>query len=323
MTNTTPLDLADGDADRAEGSAHFDLDHSWQCAGDLPLDLGGPTDIPFELFDDRAIEDSIVSRFHEIADRYPTRTAIDDGVTRLTYAEVWRIACHLARQVESVAPVGRPVAVALPNATLFPVAALACLGVARPCVPIDLDYPAARNAEILREAGAAAAITQLGLPAADTLIPASLPLIYANAAESLSAADGPPLNFGEAAGAAVILFTSGRPGRPKGIYNEQSALQLRIAQYTNACHLNAEDRLILLSSPSTIAGVRDTFAALLNGATLQIAELRRLGISGVQQVIRDERISVYYSVPAVLRSLLGGADAKAALAEPAHRPPRR
>src|SRR5713226_10485472 len=155
MTNTIlPLDVAVVDADRAEGSAYSDLTHAWQCASDRPLDLGGPTDIPFEPFDDRAIERSIVSRFQEIAGRYPTRTAIDDGGTRLTYAEVWRIACHLARQVESVVPAGRPVALVLPNAALFPVAAMACLAAGRPYVPIDLDYPAARNAEILREAGA-------------------------------------------------------------------------------------------------------------------------------------------------------------------------
>jgi taurine dioxygenase len=315
MTNTErPLDLAVVDADRAAGSASAGLAHAWQYAGDRPLDLGGPTDIPFEPFDDGAIERSIVSRFHEIAERYPTRTAIDDGKTRLTYAEVWRIACNLARQVERLVPAGRPVAVVLPNATLFPVAALACLAVGRPYVPIDLDYPAARNAEILREAGMAAAITEPGLPAADALIPASLPRIYADVANALAAAEEPPLDPVGSGGPAVILFTSGSTGRPKGICNNQRALLLRIAHYTNTCHLNAEDRLILLHSPSTTPGVRQTLAALLNGATLRIAELRRLGISGVQRVIREERITVYYSVPAVLRSLLCGAEAKAALA---------
>ena len=53
---------------------------------------------------------------------------------------------------------------------------------------------------------------------------------------------------------------------------------------------------------------------MLNGATLRIAELQRIGIAGLQQVMRDERISVYYSVPAVLRSLLSGTGAKAAVA---------
>src|SRR5262249_49936815 len=165
---------------------------------------------------------------------------------------------------------------------------------------------AARNAEILREAGAAAAITQLSLPAATALIPASLPSIDPTAFRS--AADAPPLDLTDARGGTVILFTSGSTGRPRGVCNAENALLLRIAQYTNACHLHADDRFILLSSPSTIAGVRDTFTALLLGATLRIAELQRIGIRGVQQVIRDERISVYYSVPAVLRSLLSGSE---------------
>jgi len=313
MTDVThTLELAGLDAAQGSNLTHSDLDYSWLCANARPVDLDGPTDIPFDRFGDDAIQSSIVSRFQAIAGRYATRIAIDDGKTRLTYAEVRRIICHLARRVETVVPAARPVAIVLPNAALFPVAALACLAVGRPYVPIDLDYPTARNAEILREAGAAAAIIQSGLPAASALVPTSLPSI--DITEPLYAPDEPPLDPVDTGGPAIILFTSGSTGRPKGICNAQSALLLRIAQYTNACHLHAEDRFILLSSPSTIAGVRDTFAALLNGATLHIAELRRIGIGGVQQVMRDERISVYYSVPSVLRSVLGGSGAKAAVA---------
>jgi non-ribosomal peptide synthetase component F len=114
-----------------------------------------------------AIECSILSRFHAIAGRYETRIAIDDGETRLTYAEVRRIICHLARRVETVVPAGRPVAIVLPNAVLFPVAALACLAVGRPYVP---DYPTARNAEILREASFQ--MGEVRLDEANDLVPA-------------------------------------------------------------------------------------------------------------------------------------------------------
>jgi non-ribosomal peptide synthetase component F len=232
----------------------------------LMLDaVEGRMDLPFASNEDSAIEPSIVSRFRAIADRYPARVAFDDGVARFTYAEAWRIACRLARRIEIVVPRGRPVAIILPNAALFPVAALACLAVGRPYVPIDLDYPAARNAEIMREAGVAAAITQSGLAAATALIPKSLPRIEVD--QGVPASDEAPLDFVDADGPAVILFTSGSTGRPKGICNHQSALLLRIDQFTDACHICAEDRFILLSSPSTIAGVRDTFTALLTGVS--------------------------------------------------------
>jgi acyl-coenzyme A synthetase/AMP-(fatty) acid ligase len=315
MTDTEcPPDLAVGDADRVAGSLATELAGAWQFGGNTPLDLDGPTDIPFDPFADQTIEGSIIARFEEMVGRYPARIAVNDGEVRLTYAEVWRIARHLARQVERLVPVGRPVAVVLPNAAVFPVAGLACLAVGRPHVPIDLDYPAARNTEILREAGAVAAITQPGLAAADALIPASLPRIYADAAEALAAADEPPLAPVGSEGPAVILFTSGSTGRPKGICNDQRALLYRARNYTNSCHLNAEDRFILLHSPSTVSGVGQLLGALLNGAALRIVDLHRLGISGVQRVIRDEQITIYYSVPALFRTLLSGNDAKAALA---------
>jgi non-ribosomal peptide synthetase component F len=138
-------------------------------------DIECRTDLSFESFEDSAIEPSIVPRFRAIAGRYAARIAIGDGVARLTYGEAWRIACHLARRIEIVVPPGWPVAIVLPNAALFRVAALAYLAVGGPYVPIDLDYPAARNAEIMREAGVAAAVTQSGLAAATALLTKSLP----------------------------------------------------------------------------------------------------------------------------------------------------
>ena len=281
----------------------------WLAAAERPLDLDGPAEIPYERFDEDRENRSIASLFAVIAERHATRTAINDGETRLTYAEAWRITRCLARRVIEVAPAGRPVAVMLPNAALFPVAALACLATGRPYVPIDLDYPTRRNAEILREAGANAVITRQGLHGLPDLVPPKLPVI--DVTDALSDADEHSFCPAVPNGPAVILYTSGSTGRPKGICNDQHALLQRIAQYTNACHLHADDRFILLSSPSTIAGVRDTFSALLNGATLRIVDLKRSGIGGVQNVIRDENITVYYSVPAVLRALLCGTNAGA------------
>src|SRR5262249_40684021 len=60
------------------------------------------------------------------------------------------------------------------------------------------------------------------------------------------------------------------------------------------------------------AGVRETFAALLNGATLYIADPNRLGINGVLQMLGDAGATVGYIVPALLRQLLASPQARAA-----------
>src|SRR6202022_2288366 len=56
----------------------------------------------------------------------------------------------------------------------------------------------------------------------------------------------------------------------------------------------------------------ETFAALLNGATLYVADPSRLGINGVLRMLRDARATVGYIVPALLRQLLAAPDAKEA-----------
>jgi len=59
--------------------------------------------------------------------------------------------------------------------------------------------------------------------------------------------------------------------------------------------------------------VRETFAALLNGATLYVTDPTSLGISGVLAVFQESRITVAYMVPALLRTLLAVPSAKEAL----------
>ena len=275
----------------------------WLAAGDRPLDQDGPREVPFEPFGEAGTEHTISERLAATARRYPARIAIDDGTIRLSYGELLDRTRQLAARIAATVPPGRPVAIVLPNSAQFMVAALAALTAGRPYVPIDLDYPAARNADILGEAGAAAMVTLPGLEGGVESASTPLPRIDVDA--------GPPpagrLAVPDVDAPAVILYTSGSTGRPKGICNAQSAILHRVASFTEACHLRAEDRFMVLSSPATIAGLFVPLAALLNGASLRIVELRRLGLDGVQRILHEEQITVYWSVPALFRAMLGGA----------------
>src|SRR5262245_13993953 len=170
---------------------------------------------------------------------------------------------------------GRLVGIFLPNNALFPIAALACLATSRLFVPIDHNYPPERNDQIIQEAGLAAVI----LDRTDEMTNSSLATVHQlDLTHSLNQRKNERIiPVGQIDGPAVVLYTSGSTGRPKGICNDQMAISQRVAQFTTTCHLNAEDRFVLLSSPGTIAGIRDTFVALLNGATLYIADPYQLG----------------------------------------------
>lgn len=273
----------------------------WLTASDeLPLDHRGPTDTPFEPFEGFWLERPLIERFQEMVARYGDKISVDDGVLRLTYNELLSASLRLARVIEPIVPAGRPVGIVLPNNASFPVAALACLAIGRPFVPIDCNYPTTRNLQIIGEAGVAALIVD-GAGGAREMA-TSLPRLDIGTA--LAASGDTHVDIAPSEGPAVILYTSGSTGGPKGICNDQRAILQRVAQAVNSCHLNSNDRFVLLSSPGTIAGVRETFAALLNGSTLYIADPHRLGMQGVLRVFGSAGITVGYAVPALLRQLL-------------------
>ena len=289
---------------------------SWSSASEaIPLDFEGPVDIIFERFEDAWIERPIMARFEQIAVRHAERVAVDDGTTRMTYRMLRRSVYSLALRIEAVAPPGRPVGILLPHNAFFPLAALACLAIGRPYVPIDLKHPAARIDEIIREANLAAIILNAGT---DTARLVSSALAQIDIATALAATDEPDMatlsTLPIVDCPAVILYTSGSTGKPKGICNSQRGILQRVAASANSCHVHADDRIILLSSSGTIAGVRETFTALLNGASLHIADPHESGLGGVLQTLREGRITLCYTVPALLRTLLRAPSAKEAFA---------
>ncbi len=289
-------------------------DDRWHIPhGDLAIDHEGPIDVVFDRFDDDRIERPIAELFNQIASRHGSKIAIVDETTSLTYRELQRASFHLARRIDALVPPGRPVGILLPNNALFPVAALACLTVGRPYVPIDPTYPSIRADQIREEAGLSAII----INRIDGQIfygGSSLPCLDIGTS-LLDGADNQPSVIASPGGPAVILYTSGSTGRPKGICNDERAIVQRVAQATNSCHVNAGDRFFLLSAPGTIAGVRETFSALLNGATLYVTDPNRLGINGVLQMLSSVGATIGYAVPALLRQLLAAPDARAAFAQ--------
>jgi acyl-coenzyme A synthetase/AMP-(fatty) acid ligase/thioesterase domain-containing protein len=273
----------------------------WLPASREPLDHDGPVEVSFDPFDSAWVSRPICARFDQIARCHSEKTAVDDGQICFAYSEIYRASLVLARSIDERVPPGRPVGVLLEHSAFFPIAALACLRVGRPIVPIDQGHPVERNILIAREAGLQAVIFD-GL---DTELSGLLKdAVWLDVVSSLGVLPDVEPEMAPADGAAFILYTSGSSGRPKGICNNQSAILHRVAQFTNTCHLNADDRFVLLSSTGTIAGIRDIFSALLNGATLVIAEPSRVGFDGILRAMDREQVTICYALPALLHSLL-------------------
>lgn len=279
----------------------------------VPLDLNGPRTQEFESWPDAWTERGIIWRFDSIVARRAGWIAIDDGIQRLSYAQASVAARDLAARIDAECPPGA-VGILQSHSAAFWVAILACIGAGRTYAALDLHHPASRNAGILRDAGLAAVIAPPDFDAEAQVIPQDLPRIAWRLRQDIGASPTWPGGVAPVASVpAVVLYTSGSTGRPKGIANNQQALLQRVAQYVNAAHLHAGDRMLTLSSPCTIAGTREGLAALLTGATLHVVDTQRTGLGDIARWLRDARITAFNAVPSILRALADVPDAVTAL----------
>jgi amino acid adenylation domain-containing protein/non-ribosomal peptide synthase protein (TIGR01720 family) len=100
---------------------------------------------------------------------------------------------------------------------------------------------------------------------------------------------------------AYVVYTSGSMGKPKGVVQNHRNVLHFIMNYTNGLHISKDDKLSLIPTFSFSAAMMDTFAALLNGASLCPFDLRQDGVAALGSWLAKNDITVYHSVPTVFR----------------------
>lgn len=289
---------------------HAGLD--WIATPEFAADYRGPVDRPFEPFVDPARAGPIVEMLRAVAQRHPERIAVDDRVCALTYAAFWRAVLRAGVRIAAARAKPVPVAVLLPTGATYAVAVYASLAAGFPSIMLDPTYPAARNAAVAAQAGA-----RLVLVASLADAP-SWPDVQSLSLEGVldDAADVPDLarrtlSLDEPA---VILCTSGSEGLPKPIAHSQRTL-LHWARTThNALHVDADDRVLSLSSFSSLGGFTGLLNFTLAGATLQLLDVKATGLGGLLETIAACGVTLLRAAPSMLRGLAGLTEARAAFA---------
>ena len=261
----------------------------WIETRPTPLDFDGPVDIPFERFEDAWLDLPLIARFEAQASRRPDKIAIDDGQTRLTYAQARRAVHKLALEIDAVAPPGAAIVAVLASTAAFPITILATLASGRPLIPIDVAYPAARKAAILKESGLGALLVAEGVEIEDGLVSPAAPRIVVHL--TVDREVELPVPRPSPNGVAGVSFTSGSTGRPKGVAYGGRAFLSSVSDFTNACHIDAADRILSLASLS-VGGIHDALTALYNGATVRMCNMASAGLAEVLRIMGEERITV-------------------------------
>ncbi|MFJ7071354.1 long-chain fatty acid--CoA ligase [Streptomyces sp. NPDC098781] len=250
---------------------------------------------------------SVATILQDSATHHPDRIAVVEGGDRISYRQLWHEALGFAATLRArgIGP-GDRVAVLLPNTADFPRAYYAVLAVGATVVPVHALLVADEIAYVLRHSKCRALVS--GGP----LRPVAEAAAAAVGIEVIGVGAGPePLQRAVSRGpddTAVILYTSGTTGRPKG------ALLTHVNLVMNA-GICAQD-LMGLGPDDVVLGCLPLFhsfgqscamnAALRAGATLVLTP--RFSGPGALDLLVTEGVTVFMGVPTMYHALVEAAD---------------
>ena len=265
-------------------------------------------DQSFVEFKKDEIEQSVPRRFEEQVGNYPQKVAVRSEHAELTYEELNKFANRVAhRLIAESGAEPEPVALLLEDGPSAIGAVLGILKARKIYMAIDPSNPTALIEGTLDDAQANVIITDNKNLALSIAVAADRRRVLNIDAvkPSADAGDRPgvsvsPNDF------AYIFYTSGSTGRPKGVVDNHRNVLHNIMRYTNRLKIAPEDRLTLLQSCSFSGSVSSLFCALLNGATSYPFSLKKEGAQRMALWLRNEKITIYHSVPSIFRLIATG-----------------
>lgn len=271
--------------------------------------LSSADDPLFQEFAKEQVEQSIPERFAAQVARHPERLAVSLGRVALTYRELNQRANGFANAILARLGAGsEAVALLLPQGPDLIAAILGVLKAGKFYLGLDAGYPASRLKEMVDDAR-----VRLIVSSRDHRVLAAS-LVSDQRAMLL---EDDCVNEGDRevrsvvvspTDLAYIFYTSGSSGRPKGVIDNHRNVLHNIMRYTNTLRIGPADRMTLLQSPSFSGSVSSLFGAILNGACSCPLDLRENSPAQLARWIKDERITIYHSVPVIFRQMLAPGD---------------
>jgi amino acid adenylation domain-containing protein len=244
-------------------------------------------------------------RIADYAVHSPHALALTDARQKLSYGQ-------LQAQVDGLAGAliaqglgrGSIVGLALPRSADLVIAMLATWRIGAAYLPLDVQWPQARQALMLQQAGAALLLTDNAhLPSWQGLPHKALTLTQlAETADTSRPATALETQGNDIA---YVLFTSGSTGMPKGVVIEHRQLLNYTAHASQALGLEKCKNVGFSSTVAADLGNTALFGALFNGATLHVASDAQMQDGGLfADYLQEQQIDCLKIVPSHLAALL-------------------
>ncbi|MEO6054136.1 MAG: AMP-binding protein, partial [Chthoniobacterales bacterium] len=248
---------------------------------------------------------TLLSAFHRHAREEGYRIAVIDGDTGLDYASLNRRTNQLGRTLQKlgVGP-GVSVGIAIDRSADLIVAILAVVKAGGAYVPLDPNYPKARLSLMLERTQPRVIITldrhisQLAVSSVTILISMDgTNSISSESEEDIAQTASPEDSL-------YVIFTSGSTGEPKGAVVQRRGFANLIQWYQEEFSINAEDRLLLLSSPSFDLTQKNFFTPLSTGGTLICYPPGPFDLTRLAGMIERHKITIMNCTPSAFYPLI-------------------
>ena len=237
---------------------------------------------------------------------YPDKTAVKDECSAITYNELETCTKAFSQKLQSIGvKKGDFVAVYVPRTKEAVIGNLAVLRSGGVYVPFDDAYPVSRLEYMLGDADAKAILTtrrlweqkSLRFPGENVVFLDDLPQTSTGYSDCDSLNEASP---------AMLLYTSGTTGNPKGVLHTHSMLLhiIDAVKVFDGVEMNTGSRSCVMASFPFIASQAFLTGPLLAGGTVCIApEAARKDMGFLYRFIREEKITHMF-LPAGLAAIM-------------------
>lgn len=244
---------------------------------------------------------------------FPDRIAVVFGDRKWTYRELEQKSQTAAGifQQHGIEP-GDRVALMLPNAPSFPVWYYGALRIGAIAVSVSTRLAAAEVSFVAGDSGAKAFVaSEAAMATVESELPADVGLRLAVDEFGEPVSDGD--NFSSAFctdvynadpnEAALILYTSGTTGFPKGATLSHGNVRSNVHAFNHLCNMQPDDNVLVAVPLFHCFGQNALLNSVLNvGGTIVLQQ--RFDLSETKRLIADQKITQLYGVPMMFGLLL-------------------